>query len=132
MHLRIEPNCGIPLGIQIVRQIRLAIAARRLAPGERLPSARDLSAQLQVNFHTVRKAFGELERAGLVQFERGKGTYVVEEAPALGARDLRELVREHVQRLAEDLAGMEVDSAKLESVVQEELGKLMQVRGVKS
>src|SRR5262245_10251360 len=125
MHLRLEPNCGIPLGTQIAGQLRLAIASRRLAPGERLPSARDLSAQLQVNFHTVRKAYRELEEAGLLRFERGKGTYVVESAPALGARDLRDLVREHLRRLAEDLAGVEVSLEDLEAVCLEELGRLL-------
>ncbi len=125
MHLRIEPNCGVPLGTQIVRQLRLAIVSKRLLPGERLPSARDLAAQLGVNFHTVRKAYGDLERAGLARFERGKGTYVVEDAPALARGELRALVREHLGRLAADLAGAELDHGEVEELVRAELGRLL-------
>jgi GntR family transcriptional regulator len=56
MYLALDANNGIPLGVQIVAGIRMAIAAQRLRPGDQLPSARDLAAELHVNFHTVRKA----------------------------------------------------------------------------
>ena len=125
MFLRIEPNSGVPLGTQIVRQLRLALAKGRLKPGDRLPSARDLAAELQVNFHTVRKAFADLEREGLLESVRGRGTFVAEGAPPFAGADLSKVVREHVERLLEDLAGADVPSETLRKVLLEELSTAM-------
>ena len=124
MHLRLEPNSGVPLGTQIVRQLKLAIAKGRLGPGERLPSARDLAAELRVNFHTVRKAFGDLEREGLLETARGRGTFVAERPQRFAAADLRKVVREHVERLLEDLAGADVSAERLAEIVLKELEQL--------
>jgi len=125
MHLRLEPTSGIPLGLQIAGQIRLAVAAGRLAPGARLPSARDLSAELKVNFHTVRKAYGDLERDGILRLERGKGTFVAAGAPPLDPEGLRRIVRSHVERLAEDLAGIRAPRGEIEGLVREELARAL-------
>lgn len=108
MFLRIDPNSGIPLGVQIGAGLRLAIVTQRLRPGEQLPSARDLAADLRVNFHTVRKAYQELEAEGLLESRRGLGTYVAASTRAAQA-ELRRLVRRHVDALLGDLAGSDVD-----------------------
>jgi GntR family transcriptional regulator len=126
--LRIDPNDPVPLGAQIVRGIRLAVGQGRIAPGERLPSARELAATLQVNFHTVRKAYGELEADGVLEFQRGRGTFVSATARRLRATDLQKLVRGHVQRLVEDLAGGDVDYDALAETVADELRKAMKQR----
>ena len=121
--LRLDPNDPVPLGAQIVRGIRLAVGQGRVAPGERLPSARELAASLQVNFHTVRKAYGELEADGVLEFQRGRGTFVSADARRLGRGEVRKVVREHVQRLVEDLAGSDVDDDALADAVLAELRK---------
>ena len=126
MYIRIDPNDGIPLGVQIVRGIRLAIAQGKLAAGEQLPSARDFAAQLQVNFHTVRKAYGELQTDGLLEFQRGRGTFVTQDKRRLRAPDLRNIVRGHVERLVEDVAGSEVDPDQLDELVLAELARALQ------
>ena len=125
MRLRIDPTGGVPLGVQICRQIRLAVASGRLAPGDRLPAARDLAAELRVNFHTVRKAYGDLETEGLLRCEQGRGTFVADGAGPLTHGDLREVVRRHVERMAEDLAGAAVDPALLEALTGEELRRAL-------
>lgn len=121
MRIRIEPTSGTPLGQQIMRQLRLAIANGRLRPGQQLPSARDLAAELRVNFHTVRKAYADLEAEGVVRFERGRGTFVPDQVRPLDAAALRRLVRDHVDRLAADLAGSGVSLTQLEDLVLAEL-----------
>jgi GntR family transcriptional regulator len=80
VHLRIDPNAGEPLALQIARQVRLSVAAGRLAPGERLPGSRELAASLGVNFHTVRRAYADLEGEGLLRTVHGLGTFVAEGA----------------------------------------------------
>ena len=124
MHLRIEQNRGLPLGPQIVGQLKLAIASGRLSPGERLPGARDLAADLRVNFHTVRKAYGELEREGLLVSARGRGTFVAEVLPVAGGDQLEETVRAHLTRMLEDLAGSSLRGAELTELVTRTLAEL--------
>jgi GntR family transcriptional regulator len=125
MRLRLDPNDGVPLGLQIARQIRLAVASGRLVPGERLPAARDLAADLRVNFHTVRRAYGDLEAEGLLRCERGRGTFVSDAAGAWTRGDLRETVRAHAERLAEDLAGSGLDADLVEAMVAEEVRRAL-------
>jgi len=76
MFLRLEPNGSEPLYQQLARQLRQRIAGGQWKPGEQLPSARELSAELGLNFLTVTKVYGMLEQEGLVEMRRGLGTFV--------------------------------------------------------
>jgi GntR family transcriptional regulator len=69
---------------QVAAQIRRAIAEGEARPGERLPPARDLAAELGVNRNTVLRALRALRDEGLLDFKRGRGVTVVGE-PADGA-----------------------------------------------
>jgi GntR family transcriptional regulator len=123
VYLRLDPNSGVPLGVQIEGGLRLSIVAQRLRPGEQLPSARALAGDLRVNFHTVRKAYGALEAEGLLEFRRGLGTFVTASRQARTA-ELRRLVRSHLEALAGDLAGVDLDHGELEQLVLSELLRL--------
>jgi GntR family transcriptional regulator len=129
MHFNLEPNSGVPLGVQIGRQLRLAITSGRLAPGERLPSARDLAADLKVNFHTVRKVYSDLEQLNLVRQERGLGTFVAERPPPPDAEEVRGLVRQHVERLLGDLAGLRLSPNDIVQLVEQELKQGLRRKG---
>ena len=127
MYLRINPNSGVPLGVQIAHGLRLAIAMRRLEPGGQLPSARSLAAELKVNFHTVRKAYGELEVEGVLEFRRGVGTFVAAARP-MRAAELRRVVQSHVGALARELAGLDVDAKEVATLVARELARSLRSR----
>ena len=118
MHFRLDLHSGAPLGQQIVRQVRLAVAAGRLVAGEKLPSARDLAEELGVNFHTVRTAYSLLETQGVLRTDRGKGTFVAESPNRLDEQALEQLVREHAERLAADLAGMGLSLQQVEALLR--------------
>jgi GntR family transcriptional regulator len=76
MFLPVDPNSGLPVYRQIIDQVRRMMVSGRLAPGERLPSIRDLAMQLRINPLTVGRAYGDLEREGLIEMRRGLGMYV--------------------------------------------------------
>ncbi len=76
MFLSIDPSSGLPVYRQIMDQVRRMIVAGRLAPGDRLPSIRELAATLQINALTVGKAYGELEHDGAIEMRRGLGMFV--------------------------------------------------------
>ena len=82
-----------------MRQITDAIAGRRLQPGDRLPSHRELAEQLAIAPLTVKKAYDELEHAGLIGTQRGRGTFVSETLPAFDRAGRRERLRDAAQRL---------------------------------
>jgi molybdate-binding protein/DNA-binding transcriptional regulator YhcF (GntR family) len=66
----------LPLYAQIAEQLKSDIAAGRLSPGQRLPTVRQMAGELNINPGTVARAYGELERDGIVQAKRGGGTFV--------------------------------------------------------
>ena len=70
--------------LQIVEQIRYAIAAGALKANDELPSVRALALEHLINPNTVARAYLELERAELLSKRRGAGTYVSPHAEALG------------------------------------------------
>jgi len=74
-------NRETPLHRQIYRIVRSAILEQRLLPGARLPSSRDLSADLGLSRNTVIAALNELLAEGYLVAIRGSGTYVVDSLP---------------------------------------------------
>jgi len=66
--------------LQIIEQIRRRIAVGDWPPGYELPSIRALAAAVQVSVITVKRAYLELEREGVIVTRQGKGSFVAESA----------------------------------------------------
>lgn len=99
MWFRVEPGRGVPIYIQIMDQIRRSVAGGILAPGEQLPSVRELALQLAINPNTISKAYQELEHEGVVYTLRGRGTFVSGQASALSESDRLKRLNESVDKL---------------------------------
>lgn len=80
MLFRIDPTSSEPLFAQLATQVRGAVLRGELAPGTRLPAARDLARSLDVNLHTVLHAYQDLRDEGLIELRRGRGAVVAERA----------------------------------------------------
>ena len=74
----ISPAAQGALYEQIIEGIQREISAGRLRPGDALPSFRQLAADLMVSVITVKRAYEELERGGILYRRQGLGTFVSE------------------------------------------------------
>jgi GntR family transcriptional regulator len=74
----IDHSDPLPIYAQLDRAIRLAVATGKLRRGEQLPTVRQLAVDLRINANTVAKVYAELERAGVVQTQRGVGTFILD------------------------------------------------------
>ncbi|AVT37301.1 GntR family transcriptional regulator [Plantactinospora sp. BB1] len=95
MLFRVSPGSGVPLAEQIAGSVRRALADGAIGRGDRLPAARELAGTLDVNMHTVLRAYAALREEGLIELRRGRGAVVTGEVPHERARvieSVRELV----------------------------------------
>ena len=65
-----------PIYSQIIDGFRDQILAGLLSPGDKLPSVRDLAAELAINPNTIQRSYRELESQGWIQSVPGKGSFV--------------------------------------------------------
>jgi GntR family transcriptional regulator len=119
MQFHINPGGELPIYRQIMHQITDAIAGGRLTAGEQLPSHRDLAERLVIAPLTVKKAYDELERSGLIITQRGRGTFVRERPPAMDAGARQERLRDAAQRLLSQAALIGVPFRDVLSLLEE-------------
>lgn len=98
----INPKSALPIYRQITDQIRWRVAAGVFAPGDKLPSVRELAARLLVNPNTVAKVYRDLERDGLLETRRGDGTYISSDAVVLAESERTRIIEEQLRSIARD------------------------------
>ena len=74
--LKIDPRSSTPIYEQIELGIKELILKGALKANDKLPSVREMSTILTTNPNTISKAYSELEREGIIETLRGKGTFV--------------------------------------------------------
>ncbi len=82
--LHYNPAARIPAHVQLEEQVKVALALGKLRPGDLLPSIRQVEDQLGVGRMLVRKAYQQLQDAGLVRIIHGRGAVVTGQARANG------------------------------------------------
>ena len=73
---RVDPRSGVPIYVQLVEQVKRAVALGALAGGEQLPTVKALALSLTVNPNTVARAYRDLEREGVIDTSPGRGSFV--------------------------------------------------------
>lgn len=99
-----------PIYRQLVEQARRLIAGGQLAPGDAMPSVREIAQALALNPMTVSKAYGLLELEGVLTRRRGLGM-IVADAPKAGhsVASRTELLRPSLERAALEARQLELD-----------------------
>ena len=109
----ISNSNGKPIYEQIIDQIKAAIVSGELAEGEQLPSIRALANSLRVSAITTKRAYADLEAAGLIETVQGKGCFV--------AGGNAELIREEQLRQVEAHMTRAVDAGRAMGLTDDEL-----------
>lgn len=113
MLLRIDPASDLPLFAQIVASVHADAATGRLRPGDRLPAAREVADALDINVHTVLRAYQELRDEGLLDLRRGRGAVLTAAANDLAA------LRDEVAALARSARAKGVSADVLAALVKD-------------
>ena len=111
-----------PVYAQLIEQIQVGIASGVFAPGERLPSVRDLATEAGVNPNTMQRALAELERDGLVYSQRTAGRFVTEDQ-AMIASAKRSLAERHIQAFLEAMTHLGYDREEILALLRQEESK---------
>jgi DNA-binding transcriptional regulator YhcF (GntR family) len=118
MRFWFQHSSDVPLHDQIVTQVSLGILSGELAPGERLPSIRELARRFHIHPNTVSLAYRRLERESWVELRRGSGVYVRASTPS----PAHSLPTEYLDRLIANL----VQTARTLNLSPEELSERLQ------
>lgn len=96
MNIELDKKSGVPLYIQVRKQIRNEIKKGVIKVGTKMPTERELSQRLKVSRNTVSAAYNDLEQDGALKSYQGKGTFVVEENGVLEKQDIKNKILKFV------------------------------------
>ena len=103
--------------MQLIHQVRQALLFGILKSGDRLPTVKEVAAQVALNPNTVLRAYRELEHDGLVVSRPGVGTFVAASIPPAVASSSYHLLRADLERLIRKARELGIDDSRLASLV---------------
>jgi GntR family transcriptional regulator len=113
MLIRVDPASAVPLFDQLAASIRASAITGRIAVGERLPAARDLAESLDINVHTVLRAYQLLRDEGLIELRRGRGAIVTDRAADYGG------LSEAIAGVVHEARQLDIPPATLTALIRE-------------
>ena len=119
MDIVISPSSGKPIYEQLEEQIKNLILARKLKPGDPLPSMRDLAKDLNISLITTKRAYEDLESQGFIVSMVGKGSFVSDAN--------MEFLSEYKYQEIESLLRKVVEQSKLCDVNFDEIVEILRI-----
>lgn len=107
-----------PMYLQIMEQIKQRIAVGDWQEGQAIPSIRQLAVDLEVSVITVKRAYLELEREGVIVTQQGKGSHVASTS-GLGARLREQELEQHLEQATRLAAQLGIRPRELEERLRE-------------
>ena len=109
LYLEIDAQSPVPIYEQIIDGIQRLVRENILAPRVYLPSVRQLAMDLEINPNTVARAYSLLEKDGILETARRRGTRVAATAPERAGQLLRSRVDAAAERVIRETAHLGVD-----------------------
>jgi len=117
--IQLDRSSGVPIHVQLVTRLRYLIVSGHFRDRDGLPSTRELSRQLGISFHTVRKAYQTLVDSRHLEARKGSGYRVSGADPGSKAERMErgaQIVHESLQQLI----GLGLDELEIEYLIQEQ------------
>ncbi|HCZ0434914.1 TPA: PSM export ABC transporter transcriptional regulator PmtR [Staphylococcus aureus] len=117
MKIILKNNSDFPIYEQIKQQVKQNILKGHVAPGEHLPSMRELAKDLQVSLITTKRAYEDLEKDGFVTTIRGKGTFVKEQDSSILKEKQFFTIENLVKELVNEAQAIEMSLEELQDIL---------------
>jgi len=109
----LDSSSGVSYYVQLIQQVRQALLFGILKSGDRLPTVKEVSAQVALNPNTVLRAYRELEHDGLVVSRPGLGTFVSATIPPAVAPASYRPLRADLERWIRKARARGIDNSQL-------------------
>ena len=128
MFFQVDPDNGVAIFDQVVRQVKFAVARGAIRPGNMIPSVRELAKELAINPNTVARAYLQLQSEKVLESVRGMGLEVAVDAVKICRAERVKIVQGRLkQTLLEALqSGLEPDDIR--QLADRELAALQRER----
>ena len=113
MQIRIDNSLNRPVYQQIIDQVKRDIALGRLIKDDKLPTVRELAAQLAINPNTIAKAYRQMEGEGIIVTRPGAGAFVANLDSSLSRVVRKRLLSDVLERIAVEAYHMQIDRQTL-------------------
>lgn len=109
-----------PIYAQLLEIIQMQIVSGQYAPGEKLPSVRELAATANVNPNTMQKAFAALEQSGLITTQRASGRTVTEDITMIKAVQ-NDLAGSHITQFIQKMKELGFTNEEIKHLIEANL-----------
>ena len=109
LYLEVDAHSPVPIYEQIIDGIQRLVREDRLAPGAFLPSVRQLASDLEINPNTVARAYSLLEKDGILETARRRGTRIAHDAPARARQSLAGRIEDAADRVIRETAHLGIE-----------------------
>ena len=116
LNLKLDGNSDSPLYKQIVDSIQRSVHSGKLPSGYKLPTVRELADEMGISRGTIKHAYDQLERLGVVEMTQGKGTFVLGQTEEDNA-SRKEKAMIAIDQLFEQLEGLGFTPREMEIYV---------------
>lgn len=118
--MQLNFNSPKPIYLQMVDEVKKALARGELSPGDKIPSHKERAQLSQVNPNTVQRAYQEMEREGLTETLRGQGTFIRND-PDLLQSIRSEMAQNAVRLFIEEMRGLAIEPEEMTRMLHKEL-----------
>lgn len=112
----VDLSSNVPVYQQMIEGLKRDLALGLVLPGERLPSVREMAAITALNPNTVARAYQEMERLGLIETRRGRGTFVAL-SPPFKTEAAKKRIEELVEKILIEATNAGMDKEELLSLI---------------
>jgi GntR family transcriptional regulator len=129
INITINTGSNTPIYKQITDQVRLAVAAGKVAVDDQLPSVRALAEELVVNPNTVARAYADLAREGLIESRSGRGVFITRKRKVFAREEGRRRLEPLIDTLIGEAMVMDFTQQELRDAFEKKLGQWKYSKG---